>query len=80
MYPNIYVSRRSSARFALYQHEAFIISQSSKQVVVNDTLWQTRSKLEDATVGITDNLKELIQLKLGRYLPISMSVQTPLPK
>jgi hypothetical protein len=35
-------------------------------------LARSRICLEDAAAGITENLKELIQLKLARYLPISV--------
>lgn len=63
----------SSARLALCQYEALILSTGSIRLEDEySTLRQTRIQLEDGATGITDNLKELIQLKLGTYLPISM--------
>lgn len=65
--------RDSSARLALCQYEALILSTGSIRLEDEySTLRQTRIQLEDGAAGITDNLKELIQLKLGNYLPISV--------
>ncbi|KAF5024605.1 hypothetical protein F66182_3368 [Fusarium sp. NRRL 66182] len=79
LYTNLMYIYYYSARFALYQHEAFAISLGSKGNCLNDRLCQTRAQLEGATLGITDNLKELIQLKLGKFLPISMVAYAALP-
>ncbi|KAF4464081.1 cutinase transcription factor 1 beta [Fusarium albosuccineum] len=79
LYTNLTYIYYYSARFALYQYEAFVISLGSEGVERDDKLRETRSQLEDATLGITDNLKELIQLKLGKYLPISIVAYAALP-
>ncbi|KAF9772795.1 hypothetical protein IL306_009480 [Fusarium sp. DS 682] len=55
---------------------AFIISQTLAEAVTE--LQQTRSKIEDAALGITENLKELIQLRLERFLPVSILAKRPL--
>ncbi|KAM0541235.1 hypothetical protein ACHAPJ_013323 [Fusarium lateritium] len=68
-----------SARFALYQHEAFVISLGSQGAGLDDRLRRTRNELEDATLRITENLKELIQLKVGKFLPISIVAYAALP-
>jgi hypothetical protein len=60
----------SSARLALYNHEVFILATRSSS---EGPLWnRAKPGVEDSTVGITENLKELVQLKLARYLPISV--------
>ena len=63
----------SSARLALYQHEALIYAAQLPGFVFKDNkLPQSIVQLEDAAAKITESLKELIQLKLARYLPISV--------
>jgi hypothetical protein len=63
----------SSARLALYNHNVLILASrpSLERPLWNQT-YQAKSGVEDSTVGITENLKELVQLKLARYLPISV--------
>lgn len=63
----------SSARLALYQHEALIYTAGLPGLGFKDNqLPQSIVQLEDAAAKITEGLKELIQLKLARYLPISV--------
>ncbi|KAF4954827.1 hypothetical protein FSARC_12003 [Fusarium sarcochroum] len=79
LYTNLMYIYYYSARFALYQHEAFVISLGSLGAGLDDGLRRTRNQLEDATLRITDNLKELIQLKVGKFLPISIVAYAALP-
>lgn len=63
----------SSARLALYQYEALLVATRLLGIQTGRSgLRQSRTQMEDASNSITENLKELIQLKLGRYLPISV--------
>nr|RBQ86836.1 hypothetical protein FVER53263_12998 [Fusarium verticillioides] len=79
LYTNLMYIYYYSARVALYQYEAFIISLTSPGVSMDDKLHQTRLQLEDATLGITNNLKELVQLKVARFLPVSIIAYAALP-
>ncbi|KAF4438947.1 hypothetical protein F53441_12681 [Fusarium austroafricanum] len=73
LYTNLMYIYYYSARFALYQHEAFVISLGLVGSDLDNKLGETRCQLEDASLRITEHLKELIQLKLGRFLPISIT-------
>ncbi|KAF5244085.1 hypothetical protein FANTH_7840, partial [Fusarium anthophilum] len=77
LYTNLLYIYYHAACFALYQHKAFIISQ--EQAKATSELQQTKSKIEDAALGITENLKELIQLRLERFLPISIAAYIAVP-
>ncbi|VZI11919.1 unnamed protein product, partial [Fusarium fujikuroi] len=77
LYTNLLYIYYYAACFALYQHKAFIISQ--EQTKATSDLEQTKSKIEDAALGITENLKELIQLRLERFLPISIAAYIAVP-
>ncbi|QGI69613.1 hypothetical protein CEK26_001945 [Fusarium fujikuroi] len=77
LYTNLLYIYYYAACFALYQHKAFIISQ--EQTKATSDLQQTKSKIEDAALGITENLKELIQLRLERFLPISIAAYIAVP-
>ncbi|KAF5673679.1 cutinase transcription factor 1 beta [Fusarium circinatum] len=79
LYTNLMYIYYYSARVALYQYEAFVVSLTSPGAGMDDKLYQTRLQLEDATLGITDNLKELVQLKVARFLPISIVAYAALP-
>ncbi|KAF5578821.1 cutinase transcription factor 1 beta [Fusarium subglutinans] len=79
LYTNLMYIYYYSARVALYQYEAFVVSLTSPGAGMDDKLHQTRLQLEDATLGITDNLKELVQLKVARFLPISIIAYAALP-
>ncbi|KAG9495591.1 hypothetical protein J7337_012145 [Fusarium musae] len=63
------ITREGAACFALYQHKAFIISQ--EQAKTTSELQQTKSKIEDAALGITENLKELIHLSAA-YIAVPL--------
>ncbi|KAF5725015.1 cutinase transcription factor 1 beta [Fusarium mundagurra] len=77
LYTNLLYIYYHAACFALYQHKAFIISQ--EQAKATSELQQTKSKIEDAALGITENLKELIQLRLERFLPVSIAAYIAVP-
>ncbi|KAF5718517.1 cutinase transcription factor 1 beta [Fusarium mundagurra] len=79
LYTNLMYIYYYSARVALYQYEAFVVSLTSRGADMEDKLHQTRLQLEDATLGITDNLKELVQLKVARFLPVSIIAYAALP-
>ncbi|KAG5758645.1 hypothetical protein H9Q72_013225 [Fusarium xylarioides] len=79
LYTNLMYIYYYSARVALYQYEAFVVSLTSPGPGMDDKLHQTRLQLEDATLGITDNLKELVQLKVARFLPVSIIAYAALP-
>ncbi|KAF4339003.1 cutinase transcription factor 1 beta [Fusarium beomiforme] len=79
LYTNLMYIYYYSARVALYQYEAFVISLASPGVGLYDRLHQIRGQLEDAQLGITDNLKELVQLKVARFLPVSIAAYAALP-
>ncbi|KAF4946258.1 hypothetical protein FGADI_11335 [Fusarium gaditjirri] len=79
LYTNLMYIYYYSARVALYQYEAFVVSLTSPGACMDDKLHKTRLHLEDATLGITDNLKELVQLKVARFLPISVIAFAALP-
>ncbi|KAF5594072.1 cutinase transcription factor 1 beta [Fusarium pseudoanthophilum] len=79
LYTNLMYIYYYSARVALYQYEAFVVSLTSPGAGMDDKLHQTRLQLEDATLGITDNLKELVQLKVARFLPVSIVAYAALP-
>ncbi|KAF4340431.1 cutinase transcription factor 1 beta [Fusarium beomiforme] len=77
LYTNLLYIYYYAACFALYQHKAFIISQRLAESA--SELQQTKSKIEYAALGITENLKELIQLRLERFLPISIAAYIAVP-
>ncbi|KAF5568037.1 cutinase transcription factor 1 beta [Fusarium phyllophilum] len=79
LYTNLMYIYYHSARVALYQYEAFVVSLTSPGPGMDGKLHQTRLQLEDATLGITDNLKELVQLKVARFLPVSIIAYAALP-
>ncbi|KAL7755008.1 hypothetical protein ACKLNR_014765 [Fusarium oxysporum f. sp. zingiberi] len=79
LYTNLMYIYYYSARVALYQYEAFVVSLTSPGAGMDNKLHQTRLQLEDATLGITDNLKELVQLKVARFLPVSIIAFAALP-
>nr|RBR00341.1 hypothetical protein FVER53263_13838 [Fusarium verticillioides] len=69
LYTNLLYIYYHAACFALYQHKAFIISQ--EQAKTTSELQQTKSKIEDAALGITENLKELIHLSAA-YIAVPL--------
>ncbi|KAH7176922.1 hypothetical protein EDB81DRAFT_773777 [Dactylonectria macrodidyma] len=80
LYTNVMYMYYHSARLALYQYEALILSTGALGVdYQKNALRQSRVYLEDSAAGITENLKELIQLRLGKYIPISIVAFAALP-
>jgi hypothetical protein len=60
---------------ALYNHEVLISATSFTPARTSRAqILQTKTKLEEATAGVTENLKELVQLKLAKYMPVSVYV------
>jgi hypothetical protein len=62
----------SSAIIALYNYEVFVIATESGKESYWDRMYYSKQQLEEGTAGMTENLKELIQLKLSKYMPISV--------
>ena len=58
---------------ALYQHEALVFESAavSHDRVYKMRLANVKSELNDAEAGITENVKELVQVELIKNLPIS---------
>lgn len=74
----------SSCRVALCHHEVLHLAIASTQPNVGitrdvSTIYENRHELQDAASGVTECLKELIQLRLARWLPISAVACTALP-
>jgi hypothetical protein len=67
----------SSARVALSHYEVLktAVAAASPNLASNlkefSNIYENRHELQDAACGMTECLKELIQLKLARWLPIS---------
>ncbi|KAH8660221.1 fungal-specific transcription factor domain-containing protein, partial [Xylariales sp. PMI_506] len=80
LYTNLMYMYYHAARLSLYQHEALIVASHPAGIQLPENgLRRSRMQLEDASAAITENLKELIQLKLGKYLPISVGAYVALP-
>ncbi len=81
LYTNLMYMYYHSSRVALCHHEVLHIAvanaattsgpPSAKAVAV---IYENRHELQDAASGVTECLKELIQLRLARWLPISAYV------
>lgn len=75
----------SSGRVALCHHEVLHLALASTHGSVDgpgrdvSTIYENRHELQDAATGVTECLKELIQLRLARWLPISAVACTALP-
>lgn len=67
----------SSARVVLSHHEVLYtaVAAASPNLTTNlkefSNIYENRHELQDAASGVTECLKELIQLRLARWLPIS---------
>ncbi|KAH7127937.1 hypothetical protein B0J13DRAFT_510400 [Dactylonectria estremocensis] len=80
LYTNVMYMYYHSARLALYQYEALLMSTGAIGIdYQNNALRQSRAYLEDSAAGITENLKELVQLRLAKYIPISIVAFAALP-
>lgn len=73
----------SCSRVALCHHEVLHLAMSSGQPnsFPRDfsSIYENRHELQDAASGVTECLKELVQLRLARWLPISAVACTALP-
>jgi hypothetical protein len=65
----------SSAVLALCNHEVLLattgLSTGSSGSSGLAQIYNTRRQIEEATAGITENLKEIVQLKMNKFMPIS---------
>ncbi|CAH0037767.1 unnamed protein product [Clonostachys rhizophaga] len=88
LYTNLMYMYYHSTRVVLCHHEilhlAIIQAMPRKEGGSNITrdlsiIYENRHELQDAASGVTECLKELVQLKLARWLPISAVACTALP-
>ncbi|KAJ0423365.1 fungal-specific transcription factor domain-containing protein [Aspergillus carlsbadensis] len=80
LYTNLMYLYYHAARLSLYHHEALIsTAQLPGLEFKENNLPEARVQVEDATAQITEHLKELVQLKLTLYLPISVVAFTAIP-
>ncbi|OIW26083.1 hypothetical protein CONLIGDRAFT_517472 [Coniochaeta ligniaria NRRL 30616] len=85
LYTNLMYMYYHSGRVALCHHEVLHLALASSQGSVDSsvrdvsTIYENRHELQDAASGVTECLKELIQLRLARWLPISAVACTALP-
>jgi len=80
LYTNLMYVYYHSGMLALYHRE--ILMSAIRPALGGDDFNQiSRSKrqVEEAAANITDSLKELVQLKLAKYLPISVVAYATLP-
>ncbi|KAI0126393.1 fungal-specific transcription factor [Xylariales sp. AK1849] len=79
VYTNLMYMYYHSSRVALSHHEVLqtAAAAASPNLTSNlkefSTIYDNRHELQDAASGVTECLKELIQLRLARWLPISAS-------
>lgn len=62
------LTQTSSAMMALCHYEVLLSASGSP--AINFNIYQSKQELEVAISGITEYLKELIQLKLAKCMPI----------
>ncbi|KAI1855664.1 hypothetical protein JX265_006067 [Neoarthrinium moseri] len=85
LYTNLMYMYYHSARVALSHHEVLqtAVAAASPNLTSNlrefSNIFENRHELQDAASGVTECLKELVQLKLARWLPISAVASTALP-
>ncbi|KAK7421685.1 hypothetical protein QQZ08_009859 [Neonectria magnoliae] len=90
LYTNLIYMYYHSSRVVLSHHEILhlailqaIPNGDSPNVVTStrglSTIYENRHELQDAASGVTECLKELVHLKLARWLPISAVACTALP-
>ncbi|KAI5922043.1 fungal-specific transcription factor domain-containing protein [Camillea tinctor] len=85
LYTNLMYMYYHSARAALCHHEVLQLAVASASPNLNSNLrefsniYENRHELQEASCGVTECLKELIQLRLARWLPISAVACTALP-
>ncbi|KAI1077410.1 fungal-specific transcription factor domain-containing protein [Whalleya microplaca] len=85
LYTNLMYMYYHSARVVLCHHEVLQMTVASTSPNMNSNLkafanlYENRHEIQDAACGVTECLKELIQLRLARFLPISAVACTALP-
>ncbi|KPM37419.1 hypothetical protein AK830_g9122 [Neonectria ditissima] len=90
LYTNLMYMYYHSSRVVLSHHEILhlailqaVPNGDSPTVVTStrglSTIYENRHELQDAASGVTECLKELVHLKLARWLPISAVACTALP-
>ncbi|EFX04401.1 fungal transcriptional regulatory protein [Grosmannia clavigera kw1407] len=87
LYTNLMYMYYHSTRVALCHHEVLhvAVANANNPGGIHDNpmavppLYESRRELKGATSGVTECLKELIRLRLARWLPISAVTCTALP-
>ncbi|EPE06210.1 fungal transcriptional regulatory protein [Ophiostoma piceae UAMH 11346] len=91
LYTNLMYMYYHSARVALCHHEILHIAVANAAAVAQarsskgtksmpqPVMYENCYELHDAASGVTESLKELIQLRLARWLPVSAVACTALP-
>ncbi|KAI1464078.1 fungal-specific transcription factor domain-containing protein [Daldinia caldariorum] len=85
LYTNLMYMHYHSARAALCHHEVLQLAVACTSPNLSNNLrefsniYENRHELQDAACSVTECLKELIQLRLARWLPISAVACTALP-
>lgn len=85
LYTNLMYMYYHSSRVALSHHEVLqtAVAAASPNLTSNlrefSSIYENRHELQDAASGVTECLKELMQLRLARWLPISAVAATALP-
>ncbi|KAF7563252.1 hypothetical protein G7046_g887 [Stylonectria norvegica] len=87
LYTNLMYMYYHSSRVVLSHHEILHLAilqatpfgDSAKAANTMSTIYENRHELQDAASGVTECLKELVHLKLARWLPISAVACTALP-
>ncbi|KAI1413261.1 fungal-specific transcription factor domain-containing protein [Hypoxylon sp. FL1857] len=85
LYTNLMYMHYHSARAALCHHEVLQLAVACTSPNLSNNLrefsniYENRQELQDAACSVTECLKELIQLRLVRWLPISAVACTALP-
>ncbi|KAI1502947.1 fungal-specific transcription factor domain-containing protein [Biscogniauxia marginata] len=85
LYTNLMYMYYHSARAVLCHHEVLQLAVAAAPPNLSSNLrefsniYESRHELQEASCGVTECLKELIQLRLARWLPISAVACTALP-
>ncbi|KAI1392693.1 fungal-specific transcription factor domain-containing protein [Hypoxylon trugodes] len=85
LYTNLMYMHYHSARAALCHHEVLQLAVACTSPNLSSNLrefsniYENRHELQDAACSVTECLKELLQLRLVRWLPISAVACTALP-
>ena len=93
LYTNLMYMYYHSSRVALCHHEILHIAVANAAAAAEaraseggttsmpppPVMYENRYELHDAASGVTESLKELIQLRLARWLPVSAVACTALP-